>query len=285
MRQLLFILLLAAISSNSFAQNEAYNPYEQLKIGQQHYLIADQVNIRAAATTSSAKVGQLSISTTIILEEKSPETLTLNGLTAPWYRISFQQNGQSKNGYIWGGFIALGYLQDPDYPNTLFLYGFSRKMKDMVNGYPRSQLYMQVRACAENREISKVEFEALGVLATGLDATITDNKGVKGIQNILQFSFNDGYCGGAFGMQVVFWDGLKLHHIRKLNNGFDMPYFKHEFFIYPDDNLGVKDMIILQMEEGRYDDNGNPQYDQKFRKEFSWLNGQLQLLDMGDNQP
>lgn len=285
MRQLLFFLIIALFSSNTFAQNEAYNPYEKLAIGQQHYLIADQVNVRAQATTSAAKIGQLPLSSSIILEEKSPEKLTLNGLSAPWYRIRFQQNGQNKEGYIWGGFIALGYLQAAENPNILFLYGFSKELRDMLNGYPRTQLYMQVRACRNFKEISKIEFEALGILATGLDATITDNKGVSGIQNMLQFSFNDGYCGGAFGMQLLFWDGFKLEHIRKLDNSFDMPYFKHEYFIFPDDNMGIENMIILQMEEGRYDDNGNPTYDQKFRKEFRWQNGQLQLLDMGNNRP
>lgn len=285
MRQLLFFLTIAIFSSNLFAQNEAYNPYEQLAIGQQYYLIADKVNIRALPTTNSAKTGQLALSSSLLLEEKSSEKLVLNGLSAPWYRISFQQNGQNKEGYIWGGFIALGYLQAIEDPNTLFLYGFSKELRDMHNGYPRTQLYMQVRACRNFQEISKIEFESLGILATGLDATIMNNKGVSGIQNILQFSFNDGYCGGAFGMQVLFWDGFKLHQIRKLDNSFDMPYFKHEYFIYPNDNMGINNMIILQMEEGRYDDNGNPEYDQKIRKEFSWQNGQLQLLDMGNNRP
>ncbi len=285
MRLSIFAILSLLISTLGYSQNEAYNPYKQIQVGQQYYLIADRVNVRAMPSSNATITGKLALGSSLQVEEKSSEELVIEGLNAPWYRISFQENGQRKSGYIWGGFMALGHLQSQEDPNTLFLYGFSRQTRDMVNGYPRTQTYMQVRACRQNQELSKLEFPAIGLLSTGIDASISNNKGVKGIRNILQFSFSDGYCGGAFGMQVVFWDGLQLHHIRKLDNGFDIPYFRHEYFIYPNDNLGVEGLIIFQMEEGKYDDNGDPQYDQKIRKEFSWKDAKLQLLDMGDNQP
>jgi len=61
---------------------------------------ADKVNVRRVPTLGAEVVGQLAAGEGVMLEERTVEEATIDGVTAPWYRITTPFEG-----WVFGGFL------------------------------------------------------------------------------------------------------------------------------------------------------------------------------------
>jgi hypothetical protein len=83
------------------------------------------------------------------------------------------------------------------------------------------------------------------------------------------------YNAGDYGTQVLFWDGKKISVVRDIKNTDDPPCYYTESFIYPNDDEGVKDYILIKSL------NGCNEGDQKIEEktgQYSWKKNKLKLL-------
>jgi hypothetical protein len=270
-----FCLMLTALAVK--AQDDAFNPYFLFEEGASFYLLADQVNARKAPDLKSAVISKLPIASKIKIIEFSETVSEINTVRAPWYKVSFSDKGKNVEAFIWGGFISLRSENAVNANGVIFLHGISKIEEVKKDGYTDYKVTMQARAAKGNKEIAKIDFQSFGSMPTSRELIVSGPRGVEGLENILDFSYSDNYCGGAFGNQIYFWDGKKFIFVKNLQSGVDAPCFSFETFIYPEDEGGKKDLILLKFEAGCELEEEESEVSKKMT-EYSWSNNKLTQL-------
>lgn len=255
----------------------AEGSYQSFRTDNEYYLLADNVNIRSTASTSSNIVATLPIATKITFKEKLSSTLKVGKLTANWSKISFThpKTKQVKQGYVWGGFIAEECLESKSNPALCFLYGLS---EIKIIGKDQKEIHLQIRVIQNQKEIYKTTFKAVGSEYISRYVECFGNKGVPKIHNILNFSFSQEMCGGLNGDIVFFWDGEKLFLVKQFNNGSDAPFYLYSMFLYPTDDGGKQGRIILKTEDGGEDEEGK-EYENIEKEEYYWTGIELRKVN------
>lgn len=262
----LLLQILLLISSISIAQQKKGIEFYSEDF---YYLLYDEVNLRADADVNSDLVEKLPIATKVKIVSIHDSTLTINGYTNNWCEVNIlDENNKSSgiNGFLWVGFIAEDYEISKEDEGVIFLFGTS----GIVEGEYSDKFMMQIRAAKDNEQLAKIEFEAVGSESTNRFFSISDNKGIRNITNILDCNFSDDFCGGAFGNVIIYWDKAVLHYVTTLRSGSDAPYFSERFFIYPDDEEGIKKYIILKEEAGEELYDGTINYELKKETKYFW---------------
>jgi hypothetical protein len=117
----LFLILLLA-SYSGVAQDFKAGGYHNYEEGERTYIVAEKANIRdKPSTKEGAIIDVLYIGKRIEILEKMAETYTSNRITANWYKVNFGYH----EGYIWGGLIAAGCLEQEEPSERLLLYGLN----------------------------------------------------------------------------------------------------------------------------------------------------------------
>jgi hypothetical protein len=225
------------------------------------YTLADQVNVRAEASTNAKIIATLPIGTKLTILQTEDTMLTLKGYKAPWVMVQFKEHGKSSKGYIWQGLISYDMVNSQD---IMFLLGIER-VRDAS-----SPVAYQIRAARNNKELSKLVFDGVGTITTNRQVTLSDNKGVTQITSIININFDDSRCAGAFGDVVIFWDGKKLYHAKTLRHGYDAPMFYEERLIFPRDKGGKPGIIIWKARGGEFDDDGTEHLDTNKKVVYRW---------------
>lgn len=273
----LLLLLLVSLTNLAFAQDEYINyaqgneSYHQFKVGAASYLLADNVNVREKPSSKGAVVTNLPIGTAIEIVEIADKKLRLNGFETNWYKISFDSKDAVKTGYVWGGLIAEGAIKSAD-SKVLFLYGVASLKKEGKEEYAADRGTIQVRACKDNQELSKIELEsAADYLNIYHWLGNYGNRGLTGIKDVLEFGESAQSCGGINAYNIIFWDGKKLLPVTTLFPGGDAPYYSSDDLIFPSDEGGEKGKIIKDEKQGWYNDETETDVIERHKRaEYVW---------------
>jgi hypothetical protein len=276
--KLLLILLLPFAFLQAQSDYTFHTLYRSFEEGSQQYILRPNTPVYLAPAIDSVHFYLLAIAATIVIEERMDELYIKNGFRTNWYRISFIQNKEVIEGFIWGGDIAVGYSQAKRDSSLLFLYGIGKIELVSRGDYEDESIKIQINAVQNNLLLDQLEFEAAGTIYTKTQLRALGKKGLRSINQVLELAFSDGYCGGVSAMAVVFWSGNKLQFIRLMSNGFSDKEFYNQFFVYPNEKGGQSQTIIYKQQWGVF---SSPK-EQKITKEkdtfYGW-NG-LVLYDM-----
>jgi len=266
------ILLLTLIGTTGFTQEEESSPEIPyfFENGTVAYLLADSVNIRKEPNLKSDAVTQLPIGTKVTIIEKSDNTTLLNGLEMPWYKVEF--NGK-KQGYVWGGKIALNSFRSSKNPDYVFHFGLEKQGEYTAT--------FQIRVEKDHQQLQVVSFEGLGSAFKQHTCTNHSNRGLTNVDDVIYIDAYSEYCGDGGGAIVLFWSGETLFNIATLYDMMDAPSFTSNYYVFPSDMEGKKDRILLHEEDGEYvDDPKHPQemkidYAKNATTAFKWDGKQL----------
>ncbi len=280
MKKITLFLIFAIIYFSVFSQTGyGERTYGNISADSQIYrLISDNVNLRKAPYSKAELVQKLKIGTQLKVISQSDSISTINGFEQNWFEIQvLDKSGKATavKGFLWGGFIAENIFDSKEDKGVTFLYGISKVTLNEYYEIP----YIQVRAILDTVELSKLEFEAVGSLTTSHNLELYDSKGLRNVKNILNLNFSDGFCGGAAGDIVIFWDGAALHYVKTLSGGADAPVFFSEEFIYPTDENGETGKVIFYEEAGEYMDDGNINYNYQRSTKYKWTGCELEKVD------
>ncbi|MFK7795918.1 MAG: SH3 domain-containing protein [Aureispira sp.] len=255
------LLLLLMLVYPVWAQDEEPEPLHRVtnnslvaafEVGTTTYLLADRVNIRTTPSSKSAVVVNLPIGTALKILAETDNKLRLNGFRAPWYKVSFAAVEGVSTGYVWGGLLALGSFSSSKDKGVMFLYGLADIKIKKGEEYPRATI--QIRACKKNKELSRIKIPSVGNRNIYHQFSNYGNRGVKNIEDVLEYSESQEFCGGENPTTVIFWDGKVLHHVTTLYYMGDPPVFAYRKLIYPTDAGGKASRIIVETVEGWYDE-------------------------------
>ncbi len=273
MQKIIWVLSLFVISLQISAQVEDC-AYAKFYKDSTYITLGENVNIRLNPDTAGKAIYQADIGEKIRILEDTEISYTRNGYTANWYRVYYNNKGNKAEGYIWGGFLATQVIKSQTDEGVVFMYGITKVVKTEYY----DEVYINVRAVKQNKQLAKIEIRAVGGLRTYNSAETLGNKGVDGVKDILKINFSDGYCAGSFGDVYLFWDGTTLHHAKTLDEGFDAPYSATNKFFFPTDEKGKKGFIINKSESGFYGDDDKYHLEDWEKITYKWDGGKLVVV-------
>lgn len=246
-KTLLLVSGLIFSTAKAFADTEEtpYGFYE----GEEVYVLADSVNLREQASTSSKTLSLISIGTKARIIEVSDVQQNLNGFTMNWYLIEV---APKKRGYVWGGKLARESFRSNKNTDFVFHFGLEKVVDDKA--------YYQIRVEKNHKEIQRMTLEGFGAVNKQIDITNRASCGLSNVDDIICMEGSGEFCGDDAGTEVLFFSGEKLWHVRRLSRFSDVPVFAIQEFIFPCDMDGVKGKIVFREEIGEHifpEDNPN----------------------------
>ncbi|WP_294208536.1 SH3 domain-containing protein [uncultured Chryseobacterium sp.] len=254
----LFTFLLIGLMQVISAQEQEYaysNGVFNFEDNKTQKVFTEWARVRQSPDVRGRVSDSLQSNQQVVVLQKEPVALQLGERAANWYKVSYQKDGETKEGYIWGGNLAIGYRNKDGYD---FLFGISKTIDRTDKKF--NQVYKQniasVRAMQGNRLVSEVTFDT-GSAESLSYATFTteSNHKLKEVLFTLKASVSGEACGIPGYDQYMLFTDQKLIALPQLMNVGDADVYYHdEKFIFPNDKGGIPNAFILKMEEMERDD-------------------------------
>lgn len=268
----IFVLTKIAFSEEICVYN--YSFQENL----QTYIFGDKVRIRKSPDIKDSNIiDQLNNGDKVTIIQKSDKSMAIDGYKESWYKINYQNNNRNSSGYVWGGFLSIGYSVKGE---KLFLIG--------IRKYNTGTGFLaECRLVEKGRILSAVTFEP-HFLPTGqkeseygyiVSTELKDDSGLEGIENTLKIFLHYDACGYPAGNVWIGYGKDKLYYIGKDTGVSEAGVFHvEEKFIFPAEKKAGKDQVILIHESYDFDES-KKDYKLTERKEtkYIWKNYRLNL--------
>lgn len=254
----LFTFLLIGLVQVVSAQEQEYaysNGVFNFEDHKPQKVFTDWARVRQSPDVKAPVSDSLPSNQQVVVLQKEPVALQLGERAANWYKVSYQKDGETKDGYIWGGNLAIGYRNKDGYD---FLFGISKTIDRTDKQF--NQVYKQniaaIRAIQGNRLVSEVTFDTGSAESLSYATfTIESNHKLKEVLFTLKASVSGEACGiPGYDQYILFKDQKFIALPQLMNVGDADVYYHDEKFIFPNDKGGIPNAFILKMEEMERDD-------------------------------
>lgn len=275
MKQFICLFCLIFISTFAFAQtNENVvngRNFGSFEVGDTSFTLVADANVREKPTTSGTVVAKLSIGTPLKIENATTDSLTIKGVRAPWYQVSFLSGNQQKTGYLWGGFIASVFINNVYGDNELYLGGISSF--DEKN----FKLVAQLRIAKNGQQLAALEFPTCGDVSYYPALEIHGDCGFTNVKQAISYGSNYGACDYPNGEYLLFWTkNNQLQHILATtsSSGAGTGY-AGETYILPSHRGGINNHILYTEDSAAMEEKGESFVirDQKYKVSLWKWNG------------
>lgn len=259
-----FFLFLSAIS---YAQPEtAHWNGQRINVGKSYVTYGDNLSLREAPNTSSNKLAVLPINSKVEVIEVDGSNISIFNIENPWIKVK----AGDQEGYIASGYLALRSIELTD--GSVLLYTRKRDQE------------IEYRQFIGFRHVTKNGYSELGDFILGnnsFDIRLLDNKGLKGIDNVLDIQYLGESCGEESGRSYLVWD-LNQKSLQSLGTyssvGDGGMYHMSEELIFPTDKGGIANTLIYNGEEGASEGDEDSKYNTvKKTRKIAWVKGKTQI--------
>lgn len=243
--------------------------YRLLTEGTEAVVWREQVPIYQAPSTQAPVGATARSGDRLRVVARLDEQERRDGFRTNWYAVEHH----GLEGYIWGGNLAVQV--QPLEAQTWALLGVERLELVDRGSYDEEQLVLQLTIVKDGHLLASVFFPALGTLYTQVQLQTQTDHELKGIQQVLEIQYSDGYCGGVSATQTIFWDGTTLYPLEVLSNGFSDTQFERSYYRYPKEHTYGGDVVVLQQDAGLYNAQRRPQYTRQVEQLYRWTGQEL----------
>ncbi len=233
-------------------------------------IFTNDTRVRENPSTTGVILDSLASNTPITIVDKSTLVTKLGERSAHWYKIAYQKDNKKTEGFIWGGNIAMQYLQKNGYD---FLFGLQKSGKEYDQQLQMDVVknYAAVKVFKNTELLDEAIFESgIGESLSYSTFEIDDTKKLKNVDFILKTLVSGEACGIPSYEQQLLFSNTKLVHLPLQINIGDADIFYHtEALIFPNDKGGKPNTIFFVMEEMEKDDKEKEHF-KNDKKEFSW---------------
>ena len=225
------------------------------------YTLATDISLRDKTEFNANVLTKLPIATPVKIEEVLEKTSKQHGFRAPWYRISYNEAGTRRSGFVWGGLLTQTIVRTKQIDGVIFLMG-------IVNADSSKQrVRLQVRAARDGKEVSKIEYDAATAFKDDVSSAATSfgGLGLKDVNDALVFSLENEQ---QTGQHLLFWNGKQLIDGCEITTKKEKKSSLVAEFIFPTQKGGKPQTIVLNTTQTNYDDNG---VEKKSKKKTSLL--------------
>ena len=256
MKKLLFLLFILipflAFSQEKSSHNYYWNDYDV------HEAIVGAANcyVRELPSIQSRLLDSLQMGKKIKVLKTTDNDLKIKGLNVSWVEIEYENNsGKLTKGYLWKGFVALGYFKKENFTYLTLIDKIETKKES--EDYEISNVTISVKILDENNTLvgQKTVLKPLGGSFYFQNKTI-GNLGLANLSDIYRINFSGEACGIPTLYYYFGWNGtafLELPEKREVSDA--GVYYYVENFVFPKEAGGKPDLILKNIEEGEYDQN------------------------------
>ena len=255
-KYLTLLLVLCCASFGLYAQETPQPPYWELSAGDTAMVFADKAYIRdLPGMNGTTVVDSLSAGMTVKIMSEVPETSTVRGFNANWYQVRYHKDGQSQQGYIWLGMLALRQTRIDN--GKTVLYGFERYTPAVNN---KSAFYTcGLKLLDEQRNVLAQQTFAFDYS----EQSYTEIKGLtgmglKGLRNIVRIGFLGEACAIPSNFYYFGWNGSRFIPLPEAYRVSDAGvYYYTEQMLFPSEHKKDANFIYKMIEEGEALDEDN----------------------------
>jgi len=212
-----------------------------------------------------------------LIIKKEGSVLQLGERGSNWYKVSYQKENKTSEGYVWGANLCIGYRNKNGYD---FLFGISKTVdkKDKKFNQNYKQNIASVKVVEGNSLLDEVFFETgSGESLSYGTFTIESNHKLKSVDFTLKAIVSGEACGIAGYEQYILFKDKKLITLPQLMNVGDADIYHHsEEFIFPNDKGGIPNAFIFKMEEMEKDENDKEKV-KRLSKTYLWNGNSYKL--------
>ena len=256
-----WILLLGFLCS-AILPLSAQMGFSYFEEGQTYYLWGDAVNVRKSASASAESIEKLAVATPVKVLKVTDKTHKSSGWEGPWVEVSYSSNGQNRRGFVWAGLISPSSVETSGGLRLLFgLKGPSKKEGEMVG---------ELRMVRNGQIVDKSDYPFFGSPETAILFEDLGDKGLNKVKKVISLDISNQFCGGGTTTYFFFDFGSSISRQITTRSMSDIPVFAHETLIFPKDEGGKANRILLHEQVGEYDDDGNPNYSTDKTTVYEW---------------
>ncbi|MDF2932433.1 MAG: hypothetical protein K0R36_1764 [Chryseobacterium sp.] len=277
MKSFLITLFLFALHLFS-AQEEVYaNGVFNFEENKTQKIFTDQTRVRQQPNVNSQILDSLQSNQQVLIIKKDETILQLGERNSNWYKVSYQRENKTLEGYVWGANLCIGYRNKNGYD---FLFGISKTIdkKDKKFNQDYKQNIASVKAVDGNSLIDEVFFETgSGESLSYGTFNIESNHKLQNVDFTLKAIVSGEACGIAGYDQYILFRDKKLIALPQLMNVGDADIYHHsEEFIFPNDKGGIPNAFIYKMEEMEKDENDREKV-KRLSKTYLWNGSSYRL--------
>lgn len=258
MKPLITVLFLCIIQFFS-AQEEDYeyaNGVFHFEENKTQKIFTDFTRIRHSPNVNAQILDSLQTNQQILILKQDETILKLGERRANWYKISYQKDDKTSEGYVWGGNLCVGYRTKNGYD---FLFGLTKTINKKDKEYPEiviKQNIASIKMVEGNTLIDEVSFDTGSAESLSYGTfNIESNHKLKNVEFTLKAMVSGEACGIASYDQYVLVKDKKMIVLPQLMNVGDADVYYHsEQFVFPNDKGGIPDAFIFKMEEMEKDE-------------------------------
>jgi hypothetical protein len=278
MKQFILFSMLFVSINGVFSQNENVihgHSYGSFEVGDTSFTLVADANVRDKPATTGAVVAKLNIGTALKIEKVTADSLTIKGVRAPWYQVSFLSENKKKNGFLWGGFIAAVFATDIDYnKNEQYLYlggiaSFDEKAFKMT---------AQLRIAKNGQQLAALEFPTCGELGYHPSLELHGQGNFDNVKQVVSFGSIYEACDYANGNYLLFWtkNGQLQKVMETVSSSGAGTGYAVETYILPSQRGGIANHILVTEDSAAEEEGKDGEYrikDQKYKVALWKWNG------------
>ncbi len=255
----LFTVLFLFIVQIFFAQEEEIeyaNGIFNFEENKTQKIFTDWTRIRQSPNVNAQILDSLQTNQQVLILKQDETILKLGERRANWYKISYQKDDKTSEGYVWGGNLCVGYRNKNGYD---FLFGLTKTINKKDKEYPQiinAQNIAAIKVVEGNTLIDEVAFDTGSAESLSYGTfNIESNHKLQNVELTLKAMVSGEACGIASYDQYVLFKDKKLIALPQLMNVGDADVYYHsEEFVFPNDKGGIPNAFIFKMEEMEKDD-------------------------------
>lgn len=258
MKSLFIVLFLFTLQFFSAQEEEVVyaNGIFNFEENKTQKIFTDWTRVRQSPQVDAQIVDSLQTNQQVLIIKQDETILKLGERRSNWYKISYQKNDTTSEGYVWGGNLCVGYRNKNGYD---FLFGLTKTVNKKDKQYPdiiNKQNIASVKVIEGNTLIDEVSFDTgSGESLSYGTFNIESNHKLENVELTLKAMVSGEACGIASYDQYILFRDKKLVALPQLMNVGDADIYYHtEEFIFPNDKGGIPNAFIFKMEEMEKDD-------------------------------
>jgi hypothetical protein len=250
---LLMIFLCFAFAMNAAAQTKDNTEYNVWNIQKDsaYSIFAKKAFVRSEPSLKGSLTDSLTAGASVVVTEQTTKFETVKNMYAPWVKVSYQNNGAQKTGYIWLGSIGIQTQRQGD---ANFIFGIDRLEKDAKRSEGEFTFYkyaVQLKAITGDTLADQKEWKIDGgEFAVFTQMILLGDTRLQNLQNVIRISSGGEACGIPTNYYYYGWTGQHFLPLPGKYSVGDAGVFYHtETLLFPHEKGGQPNKIIKLSEE------------------------------------
>ncbi|MCU7618558.1 SH3 domain-containing protein [Chryseobacterium sp. PBS4-4] len=277
MKSFLITLFLFVVQIFS-AQEEVYaNGVFNFEENKTQKIFTDHTRVRQQPNVNAQILDSLQSNQQVLILKKDETILKLGERGSNWYKVFYQKENKTSEGYVWGANLCIGYRNKNGYD---FLFGISKTIdkRDKKFNQNYKQNIASVKVVEGSSLLDEVFFETgSGESLSYGTFNVESNHKLQNIDFTLKAVVSGEACGIAGYDQYILFKDKKLIALPQLMNVGDADIYHHsEEFIFPNDKGGNPNAFIFKMEEVEKDEKDREKV-KRLSKTYLWNGSSYKL--------